>query len=86
MGPLKTQAEHGLCWAHSLYCYFSDALAHSIKLQRKRKMEDLTSSLEEMTNRKQMLSESLTKAKVGKEETVSNFSLVSNSSHVKSIR
>ena len=49
-------------------------------------MDDLTSSLEEMTNRKQMLSESVMKAKVGKEETVSNFSLVSNSSHAKSIR
>ena len=49
-------------------------------------MDDLTSSLEEMTNRKQMLSESVMKAKVGKEETVSTFSLVLNSSHVKSIR
>ena len=48
-------------------------------------MDDLTSSLEEMTNRKQMLLESVMKAKVGKEETVSTFSSVSNSSHVKSI-
>ena len=84
--PLKTQADHSLCWAHRLYCYFSDALAHLIKLQRKRKMDDLTSSLEEMRNRKQMLLESVMKAKVGKEETVSSFSLVSISSHAKSIR
>ena len=46
----------------------------------------LTSSLEEMTNRKQMLSESVMKAKVGKEETVSDFSFVLSSSHVKIIR
>ena len=79
VGPLKNQADHSLSWAHRLYCYFSDALTHLIKLQRKRKMDDLTSSLEEMTNRKRMLSESVMKAKVGKEETVSNFSLVSSS-------
>ena len=41
------------------------------KLQRKRKLDDLTSSLEDVKNRKQVLSESVAKAKVGKEESVS---------------